>query len=199
MSFRVVLLALALMAAAAAVAGAADERPNAFAREEAGDVDGGLDLVRVALAVGADGRLRGELTMSAAWTATSLRGSGGGPPPSACLRLYTKRDPTADVADYLVCAFPSATSETGYTARVLRERRNAPPKKVARAVASRPTTRTLYLRFPPKAIGDPARLRFGGEVTVPAPQCSPSLGCRDVAPDGSKTVVLRLRPTSQDR
>ncbi len=196
MPYRVVLLALALAVPTVAVAA---ERPSAFAREEAGDVDGGLDLVRAALAVGADGRLRAELTMSAAWTAVSLRGSGEGPPASACMRLYTKRDPTADVPDYLVCAFPSATGEKGYTARVMRERRNAPPKKVAAATPSRPTTRTLYLRFRPKAIGDPARVRFAAETTVPAPQCSSSQGCRDIVPNGSKTVVLRLRPTSSDR
>jgi hypothetical protein len=196
MPYRVVLLALALTVPAVA---AAAERPNAFVREEAGDVDGGLDLVRVALAVGADGRLRAELTMSAAWTAASMRGSGEGPPASACLRIFTKRDPTADVADYLVCAFPSATDDAGYSARVMREQRNGPPRKVARAAASRPTTRTIYVRFKPRDINDPAKLRFAGEVTVPAPQCSPSLGCRDVAPEGSKTVVLRLRPTSSGR
>ena len=196
MSYRVVLLALAL---AVPTVAAAAERPNAFTRDDASDVDGGLDLVRVALASGADGRLRAELTMSAAWTAASLRGSGSGPPASACLRIFTRRDPTADVADYLVCAFPSASDDAGYTARVMRERRNAPPKKLAKATASRPTTRTMYLRFDPEDIKDPALVRFAGEVTVPAPQCSPSLGCRDLVPDGSKTVVLRLRRTSSDR
>jgi hypothetical protein len=197
MPYRVVVL-LALLAAALAPAALAASRPSATARDDAGDVVGGLDLVRVALGVGADGRLRGELTMSAAWTAASLRGAGSGPPASACLRIYTKRDPSADVADYLVCATPLAERE-GYKARVLRERRNGPPKKLATAIASRPTTRTMYLRFTPKAIKDPAKLRFSGEVTVPGPQCSQSLGCRDSAPDGPKTIRLRLRPVSENR
>ena len=196
MPYRVVLLALLVMVSAPLALAAG--RPSASVREEAGDVDGGLDLVRAALGVASDGHLRGEMTMSAAWTAASLRGSGSGAPASACLRIYTKRDPTADVADYLVCATPRADRE-GYVASVLRERRNGPPKKLAKAAASRPTTRTLYLRFSPTDIGDPAHLRFAAEVTVPAPQCSPSLGCRDVAPDGQKTVGLRLRPTSSDR
>ena len=74
----------------------------------------------------------------------------------------------------------------------MRDRRNAPPKRVAAAMASRPTGRTMYLRFARSAIGDPARLRFAAEVTVPGPECSPSLGCRDVVPDGSKTVRVGL-------
>jgi hypothetical protein len=196
MSYRVVLLAL--VATLAVPAAFAADRPSAFTRDATGDVAGGLDLVRAALAVGSDGRLRAELTMSAAWTAATLRGSGSGAPASACLRIYTKRDPTSDIPDYLVCASPQ-TDREGYTARVMRDRRNAPPKKVAKATASRPTSRTLYVRFARTDIGDPARLRFAGEVTVPAPECSTSFGCRDSAPNGLKTVVLSLRPTSQDR
>jgi hypothetical protein len=196
MPYRVVLLVLAAMAAAP-LAVAAD-RPKAAARDKAGDVEGGLDLVRVALALGADGRLRGELTMSVPWDAAALRGTGTGPPAAACLRLYTTRDPTADVADYLVCATPARDAER-YTARVLRERRNAPPKTVASATVSRPTGRTMYLRFSRSSVARPERVRFAGEVTSPGPECSRSLGCRDTAPDAPKTVELLLRPTSQGR
>ena len=196
MPYRLALLVLALLVAAPLALAAG--RPSAFVREEAGDVDGGLDIVRAALALGADGRLRGEITMSAAWDAAAMRGSGDGPPASACLRIYTRRDPTADVADHLVCAAPAAEGDR-FTARVLRERRNAPPRRVAVATASRPTGRTVYLRFARTAIGNPDRLRFAAEVTVPGPNCSPSVGCRDAAPDAPKTVRLTLRPTSQDR
>jgi hypothetical protein len=196
MPYRLALLVLALLAAAP-LAFAAD-RPSASAREVAGDVDGGLDLVRVALALGGDGRLRGELTMSAAWDAAVLRGSGSGPPAAACLRIYTKRDPSSDLADYLVCATPAREGER-YVARVLRERRNAPPKTVADATASRPTARTLYLRFARTAVTNPDGLRFAGEVTVPGPNCSSSLGCRDAVPNAPKTVRLLLRPASQGR
>jgi hypothetical protein len=196
MPYRAVLLALVL-ASIAPVALAAD-RHHATAKDPAGDNAGGLDLVRAALALDSHGRMRGELTMSAAWDATGLRGFGSGPPAAACLRLFVKRDPTADVADYLVCATPERDGEA-YVGRVLRERRNAPPKKVATARVSRPTTRTLYLRFSRTSIGDPARLRFAAEVTSPGTDCSPSLGCRDTAPNAPKTVPLLLRGDSSAR
>lgn len=196
MATRALALALALLAVAP-VALAAD-RARALADDAEGDSARAPDLARVVLALGADGRLRGELTMHGAWDAATLRGSGSGPPAAACLRLFTRRAPSADVADYLVCATPRAEGQ-GYRARVLRERRNKPPKTVGRARASRPTERTLYLRFARSAIGDPRRLRFAAEVSSPGKGCSRSLGCRDSAPDAPRTVKLLLRASSQDR
>jgi hypothetical protein len=196
MSYRAVLLAVAL--ALGAPAALAADRPKVSVADPAGDAGGGLDIVLARLALGSDGRLRGEVTMSAFWNAGALRGSGGGPPASVCVRLYTRRDPKSDVADYLVCATPAADGEQ-YVGQVLRERRDGPPKRIADAAVSRPTTRTIYLRFTRTSVKKPDRVRFAAEVVVPGPQCSPSLGCRDTAPDAPKTVPLSLHPKVQDR
>ena len=198
MRIRVGLGCLGLLAAVPAAGALAQDRPRAAAREAAGDVAAGLDMIRAGLALGADGRLRAELTFAQVWDAATLSGSGAGPPASVCLRLYTKRDPASDVADYLVCATPAPDGD-GYVGRVLRERRNAPPRTIARIPATRPTSRTVYLRFGRSAVLDPGRIRFAGEVTVPGPECSASLGCRDRVPNGSKTVTLLLRSTPAAR
>src|SRR5688500_15555242 len=117
MPHRLVLGFLVALAAWPLAAAIAQDRPKAAAREPVGDVTAGLDMVRAGLALGTDGRLRAELTMAAAWDAAALRGTGTGPPGSACVRLYTKRDPASDVADYLVCANPAREGER-YVARV---------------------------------------------------------------------------------
>ena len=198
MPYRVLLGLLVVAAALPLAAAAAQDRPKAAGREPAGDVTTGLDMVRAGLALGTDGRLRGELTMAGAWDAAALRGTGSGPAGAACVRLYTKRDPASDVPDYLVCASPAREGE-GYVARVLRERRNAPPRTIARATAARPTARTIYLRFARSAIKSPERVRFAGEVTVPAENCSRSTGCRDLVPNAPKTVALSLLSTGDAR
>ena len=61
-----------------------------FRKDSASDGRGELDIVRVAMSRGVDGRLRGEVTMEKAWTTNDLR-SASGPSGSICLTLYTKR------------------------------------------------------------------------------------------------------------
>jgi hypothetical protein len=186
-------LAAALAIGVAATAAAAG-RPFESAHDVEGDAAGGLDIVRVGLGLGRDGRLRGEVTMASEWTTAQLRG-GAGAPASICLRLYVDRDPRAEPPEWLVCATPRATGED-LVARVLRDRANGPPIRVADAVAVRPTKRTLYLRFKRSSIGNPARLRFSVEAVVPGPGCRAPLYCRDTGPNAPATVALQLhRPT----
>jgi hypothetical protein len=190
------LLAAALAGAGAGAVGAVAATRIATAHDPRGDAPGGLDIVRVALRRGDDGRLLGEMTMAAEWDAAALRGSGtGGAPASACLRIFTRADPTAEPPDYLVCATPDAERDR-YAGAVLRDPGDGPPRKVGKASISRPTPRTIYLRFAQSTVRRPATLRFSGEVTVPGSGCPPTLGCRDVAPDPPKTVKLNLRSAS---
>jgi hypothetical protein len=193
-------LALAMAASVLALGGVAlAQGPKKAVDDARGDAPaGGLDVVRVALARGSDGRLRAELTMGAAWDAAALRGAATGAPASACLRLYTKADPESDPPDFLVCATPADDGDS-YNGLVLRERLDGPPKRVAGAAVTRPTSRTVYVRFGQSTVGRPASIRFAGEVTVPGEGCPVPLGCRDVGPDAPKTARLVLQRTGSSR
>jgi hypothetical protein len=135
--------------------------------------------------------------MAAAWDAAALRGTGGaaGGPASVCLRLYIRAEPDSEPPDYLVCATPEAERDR-YAGAVLRDRIDGPPRKVAKASITRPSDRTIYLKFAQSSIRRPATLRFSAEVSVPGQGCPASVGCRDVAPDPPKTVQLGLRSAS---
>ena len=189
------LIVLAVLAAAvlaaASLAGAQETRffPT-FQKDAKGDARGGLDIVRVALGRGSDGRLRAELTMAAAWDADTLRG--GSPIGSLCVRLFTARDPESDPPDHLVCVTAPAEGDA-LRGSVLRDRVNGLPKRVATATVTRPTSRTVYMRFAQSAIGRPARIRFSGESVLFGTKCSEIVGCRDLAPDAPGSVVLPLR------
>ena len=50
-----------------------------FRKDSATDGRGALDIVRVAMSRGVDGRLRGEVTMEKAWSTSALRTSSGPP------------------------------------------------------------------------------------------------------------------------
>jgi hypothetical protein len=158
------------------------------------DGRGPLDVVRVAMARQTDGRLRGEVTMEHAWTADDLR-AGTGASGSICLTLYTRREPGADPPDWLVCATP-AKSGGVLRGRVLRDRVNGPPRQVAAATVTRPTARTVYLRFDQTAIGPRAAMRFAAEAVTRGRGCPRPLGCRDTAPDAPTTGNLTLRRTA---
>ena len=185
----VVLLVLAGVLAAPAAA----QSPS-FVKDSARDGRGALDIVRVALGPRADGRLRGEVTMEKAWTAADLR-SGAGSAGSICLQLYTKRIPGEDPPDFLVCASPTADGRE-LRGRVLRDRANGLPRQVGAVTVTRPTTRTVYLRFDQVAIDRPAGVRFAGEAVTRAAKCPKPLGCRDTAPDAPGTRNLTLHSTS---
>ena len=165
-----------------------------FRKDSATDGRGALDIVRVAMSRGVDGRLRGEVTMEKAWTANDLRTSSG-PSGSICLTLYTKREPGSDPADWLVCVTPEKEGDV-LRGRVLRDRANGLPRPVAAVTVTRPTARTVYLRFAQSAIDRPASVRFAAEAVTRAPRCPRPLGCRDTAPDAPTTGNLTLRSTA---
>ena len=165
-----------------------------FRKDPATDGRGALDIVRVAMSRGTDGRLRGEVTMEKAWTTDDLR-SAAGPSGSICLTLYTTREPGADPPDWLVCATPQKEGDE-LRGRVLRDRSNGLPRQVAPATLTRPTARTVYLRFAQSAIGRPASVRFAAEAVTRARGCPRPLGCRDTAPDAPGTGNLTLHSTA---
>lgn len=188
-----VLLALSLSAGAAAQG----RTGPVSAKDRRGDAgDGGLDVVRVALGRNSDGRLRAELTMADAWDAATLRT--GNEPGSVCLRLYTKRDPEAEPPDFLVCASPTPAGEN-VTASVFRDRSNGLPTRVGTVRASRPTERTIFMKFSQSSIGKPATVRFAAETRSTADGCPPTVGCRDLAPRAPRTRTLTLRQAADSR
>jgi hypothetical protein len=185
----VLLIVLAGVLTAPAVA----QSPS-FQKDSARDGRGKLDLVRVALGPRNDGELRAELTMQKPWTTADLR-EGGGPSGSICLQLWVVRVPGNEPPDYLVCATPTPTGEA-LRGRVLRDRSNGLPRQVGAATISRPTARTVYLRFAQPTIDRPTEIRFAGEAVTRAAKCPRPLGCRDTAPDAPATRNLTLRSAS---
>ena len=185
----VVLIVLVGTLASAAVA----QSPS-FQKDPDTDGRGKADLVRVALGHRDDGRLRAELTLDKPWTTEDLRAASG-PSGSICLQLWARRVPGDEPPDYLVCATPAPTGER-LRGRVLRDRTNGLPRQVGVARVTRPTKRTVYLRFAPKAIDRRSKVRFAGEVVTRAAKCPRVLGCRDTAPDAPATRNLTLRSAS---
>jgi len=107
----------------------------------------------------------------------------------------SERVPGEDPPDYLVCASPSGSGDE-LRGRVLRDRANGPPRLVSVATVTRPSTRTVYLRFDPVAIKRPTHVRFAGEAVTRGAKCPKPLGCRDTAPDAPGTRNLTLHSAS---
>ena len=122
-------VALAAAVVAALLAAPAAAQAPVAVKDRRGDVRGALDIVRVALERGVDGRLRGEVTMAEDWTTGDLRAPSG-LQGSICLQLYTSRQPGEEPPDYLVCATPPPTGDE-LVGRVLRDRSNGRPRPVA--------------------------------------------------------------------
>jgi hypothetical protein len=181
---------LAAIAAGAAVAPAATAPKPVAAPDPKGDVRSPLDLTRVAVARGVDGRLRASLTLAAAWDADALKAAGG-PPGSVCLKTWTVSKPPDAVPDYLVCA--TVGKDGDLRGSVLHERANKLPERVAAAQVTRPSERTVTLRFSQSAIGSPATVQAAAETTRPG---CPRASCIDTAPDAPATLVLKLRAAS---
>jgi hypothetical protein len=187
-------VALLVLAGALAAPAAAQTPSPAFFKDPATDGRGKLDIVRTALGRGTDGRLRGEVTMEKPWTTADLR-EGGGQSGSVCLQLFVARVPGEDPPDYLVCATPAPAGDDALRGRVLRDRANGLPRLVGAATVTRPTPRTVFLRFAQSAIDRPAAIRFAAEAVTRARRCPRPLGCRDVGPDTPLTGNLTLRGT----
>ncbi|HWI71782.1 MAG TPA: hypothetical protein VNT55_07490 [Baekduia sp.] len=184
-----IFLVLGVLASMAAVAVAATAPKPQVVTDAKGDVNG-LDLTRFALARGADGRLRASLTLAAAWEGKDLL-TETGPPGSLCVKAWTTAAPPDVTPDYLICV----TGQADGTLRgsILKTRANKLPERTGAASLSRPSERTVTLRFSQTAIGKPATLYAAAETTRPG---CPRGSCIDLAPDAPKTLTLKLRSTT---
>jgi hypothetical protein len=181
-----------IVGAAGASAATAPVAVPVKAPDPKGDVtgDGALDLTRVSLARGSDGRLRASITLAAAWDGKDLLADSG-PPGSICLKAWTASVPPDTVPDYLVCV--TAQADGTLRGSVLQERPNKLPQRVGGADVSRPSTRSVTLRFSQSAIGSPAKVTIAAEATRPG--CA-RVSCVDTAPDAPKSLTFTLKAAS---
>lgn len=106
-----------------------------------------------------------------------------------CLRVYTAATPGALPPDYLVCVTADAKGKT-LRGSVLAEQVNALPKRVATATVTRPSLRSMVVRFSQSAVGKPAEIQFTGEAARAG--CIRA-SCVDTVPNAPKTAKLTLR------
>jgi hypothetical protein len=175
---------------AAAVALAQSAPKPQAATDAKGDVRSPLDLTRVALARGPDGRLRATLTLAASWEGKDLLSETGNPG-SLCVKAWTTAAPPDVTPDYLICT--TAEADGDLRGSILKARANKLPERTGGADVSRPSARTVTLRFSQTAIGRPATLYAAAEATRPG---CPRGSCIDLAPDAPKTLTLKLRSTT---
>jgi hypothetical protein len=179
--------ALAALGAGVAASTAATTVKPQVATDAKGDVRSALDLTRLSVARGPDGRLRAALTLAAAWDGKDLL-SDAGPPGSLCLKLWTTSAPPDTTPDQLVCV--TAAKDASLRGSILRARPNKLPERTGSADVSRPSRRTVTVRFAQTAIGRPATLYVAAEATRPG--CLRG-SCIDLAPDAPATLKLPLR------
>lgn len=186
------ILATALSAAAlttGALAQSTSTKP-VVTRDAADDaVADGLDVTRAQLGRGSDGRLRAVITLAEDFGPLDLLASSG-PPGSLCVRLWTDPDvrPSAAPPTYLACV-TGARSGASYRASVLRLTQDGEPERIGGATVTRPSERSLALRFSQSLIGTPRLVRWQADATKPG--CT-RVSCTDTAPDAPKSVTLRL-------
>jgi hypothetical protein len=181
-------LALVAVAGALAVPALAAAPKPVVEKDAAGDVNGKLDLRQVVLARGTDGRVRVSMTLAAAWDADDLL-SDSGPPGSLCAKLWTTSPANQDATpDRLVCV--TAQSDGDLRGSILQERPNQLPARTGSATVTRPSERTVTIRFSQTAIGKPATLELQAETTRAG---CPRGSCIDRAPEQGAALVLKLR------
>ncbi|HEV7494735.1 hypothetical protein [Baekduia sp.] len=184
------LLTMAAWSVGSTIAPAETAPDTQAATDPKGDVRSPLDLTRVALSRAADGRLRASLTVAAAWTGSDLQSNTTPPTPpgSLCLKAWTTTAPPDTTPDYLICT--TANADGALRGSILKQRANKLPERTGGADVSRPSTRTVTLRFSQTAIGKPATLYVAAESTRPG---CPRGSCIDLVPDAPKTLKLVLR------
>jgi hypothetical protein len=176
-----------LTLAAGGVATAATTAPKSqVAKDAKGDVKGGLDLTRLSVGRGSDGRLRASITLAAAWDGKALLASSGRPG-SLCLKAWTTTAPPDATPDFLVCV--TADAKGALRGSILKARPNKLPARTGGADVSRPSARTVTLRFSQTAIGGPKTLHVAAEATRPG--CTRG-SCIDLAPDAPDALTLDL-------
>lgn len=185
-------LALAATAAGALAVPALAAAPKPVVEKDAaGDVSGPLDLRQFVLARGTDGRLRVSLTLAGTWDGGDLL-SDSGPPGSLCLKLWTTVPANLDATpEYLVCV--TADGDGDLRGSILKERPNQLPARTGAATLTRPSQRTVTLRFSQTAIGRPATLEAQAETTRPG--CTRG-SCIDRSPEQGAALVLKLGKTA---
>jgi hypothetical protein len=184
--------AVGIGALIAAAAIAATPAGDVALTDAEGDVAANaLDAVAARFGIGADGRLRAVVTMAAAWDSSALLASGGKAPGSICVRLYSKADPTAAAPERLACATVAADGKA-LRGELLREHAHALPTVIGAATVTRPTQRSITIRFARSSIGAAKTVRFA--VDVRRPGCVRS-SCVDSVPDAPKTARY---PAPQD-
>lgn len=154
------------------------------------ETTGPLDILSAHISRAKDGRLRAIVTFAAKIAPKTLLAPGG-PPGSACLRIWTApdTDPTAIRPDRLVCV--TARSEDELRGGVYQQPGPGLPKRVADASAKvNKTGRSLIIRLSQSALGRPKRILVAVETT--APGCD-HIGCIDSAPNDGSTRPFRLR------
>lgn len=173
--------------AAGARAGAAAAKP-VVVRDPIQDASsGGLDVVRAQLGRGSDGRLRAVISLGSEITASDLRAAKG-PPGSICLRMWTLTTPGGIPPDYLLCV-TAGTKGKALQAGLVNEQVNALPRRIAVLAVTRPSKRSIAVRFSQSSVRRPKTIRFAAEATKAG--CA-RLTCIDTAPEAPKTATLKL-------
>jgi hypothetical protein len=182
--------AVAVAALLGAAAGARATTNEAIVKDPKADVKRGkLDIVQASLTRGADGRLRANVTMAGAWVPSDLVASSG-PPGSVCMKLWSATAQGDTLPDHLICVTADRDGKELRGAITI-ERPGDLPTVTGTVSVSRPTGRTVTLRFSQSAIGKPKSVTFVAEST--APGCART-SCIDSAPDpGGEQATLRLR------
>lgn len=181
------LAALACVGAGSALAASGD-KPVVAGEKAGGAAAGAPDLTRVSLQRSSDGRLRAGLTFASELEPKAFVAKSG-PPGSACLRVYTNSTPGALPPDYLVCITSDAKGKA-FRGTITAEQVNALPKKVGTAIVSRPSKRSVVLRFSQSSVGKPPVIRFLAEATREG--CIRA-SCVDTLPNAPETKQLTLR------
>lgn len=184
-------LATGCLTLAALGAGASALAASDVVVSDARDASGKLDLVRVSVGRGPDGRVRGLVTMEQAWDGADLVANTG-PPGSVCLRLWTAHEPKGGAPDFLVCV--TARRDGKLVGSVVTARGDDFPRRVGDATVARPSGRSVVIRFAQSAIGRPVSLRFAAETTRAG---CPRTTCVDTAPNAPATRRLVLRKRSR--
>jgi hypothetical protein len=149
-----------------------------------------LDILSVQISRAKDGRLRAIVTFAASITPKTLLATGG-PPGSACLRIWTApdADPTAIRPDRLVCV--TARSGDELRGGVYQQSGPGLPKRIADASARvNKSGRSLIIRASQSALGRPKRILIAVETMGPG--CE-RVSCIDSAPNDGSTRPFRLR------
>jgi len=148
-----------------------------------------LDLQKVVLTPSKT-RVEAKISTYEAWGTPVLLGDASSAPGSFCVLIWTAKV-TDGPASFDVCATVRAGGGS-LTASVFAERSGGGTlRRVAGASVSRPSTRTISIRFDLADVGTPKSLRFAVEAAQQA-GCPGPRGCVDRAPNGARKTRLTL-------